>query len=56
MFSAGTSGQSQIVFDAQDELAVYDGGTIIMETNRKFRDPSAWSHIVVAFRCNTIRN
>ena len=47
MFSAGTSGQSQIVFDAQDELAVYDGGTVIMETNRKFRDPNGFYHIVV---------
>ena len=47
MFSAGTSGQSQVVFNAQDDLAVYDGATIILKTNRKFRDPSAWSHIVV---------
>ena len=30
MFSAGSSGQSQIVFDAQDELGVYDGGTVII--------------------------
>ena len=47
MFSAGSSGQSQIVFDAQDELGVYDGATVILETNRVFRDTSAFYHIVV---------
>ena len=47
MFSAGSSGQSQIVFDAQDELGVYDGGTVIMETNRLFKDINAWYHIIV---------
>ena len=47
MFSAGSSGQSQVVFTASDELAVYDGGTVILKTNRKFRDPNAWYHIVV---------
>lgn len=47
MFSAGTSSQSQIVFNAQDNLAVYDGATIILKTNRKFRDPNAFLHIVV---------
>jgi len=45
MLSANAS--SQIVFDAQDELGVYNGATVIMETNRKFRDISAWYHIVV---------
>ena len=47
MFSAGSSSQSQVVFTASDELAVYDGGTVILKTNRKFRDPNAWYHIVV---------
>ena len=47
MFSAGSSGQSQVVFTASDELAVYDGSTVILKTNRKFRDPSSFYHIVV---------
>ena len=47
MFSAGTSSQSQIVFNAQDNLAVYDGATVILKTDRKFRDTSAFYHIVV---------
>jgi len=45
MFSAGSN--SQIVFDAQDELGVYNGATVILETNRVFRDTSAFYHIVV---------
>jgi len=45
MLSANAA--SQVVFDAQDELGVYNGASVIMETNRKFRDISAWYHIVV---------
>src|SRR5210317_742946 len=35
-------------FDASDKLKISDSGTIYRETNRLFRDPSAWYHIVVA--------
>ena len=48
LFSAGSSTQGQICFDAQDNLAVYDGSTVIAETNAVYRDPSAWMHVVVA--------
>lgn len=47
IFSAGSSGQSQIVFTASDQLAVYDGSTVILKTTRVFQDTSAWYHIVV---------
>lgn len=35
-------------FDASDKLKISDSGTTFRETNRLFRDPSAWYHIVVA--------
>ena len=35
-------------FDASDKLKISDSGTIYRETNRLFRDSSAWYHIVVA--------
>jgi len=47
LFSAGSSNQSQVVFNASDQLAVYDGATVILKTNAKFRDTNAWYHIVV---------
>ena len=48
LFSAGSSTQGQICFDAQDNLAVYDGSTVIAETTAVYRDPTAWMHVVVA--------
>ena len=48
LFSAGSSTQGQICFDAQDNLAVYDGATVIAETTAVYRDPTAWMHVVVA--------
>jgi len=36
-------------FQADDSLRVGDSGTVFRETGRKFRDVSAWYHIVVAF-------
>ena len=35
-------------FDVSNKLKISDSGTIYRETNRLFRDPSAWYHIVVA--------
>ena len=35
-------------FDSNDKLNVNDSGTAFRITNRVFRDPSAWYHIVVA--------
>jgi len=48
IFGAGTI---YMMFDAEDEFrfVMYDGTTYTLETNRKFRDTSAWYHIVVAF-------
>ena len=48
LFSAGSSTQGQICFDAQDNLAVYDGATVIAETTAVYGDPTAWMHVVVA--------
>ena len=44
---------SQILFEGDDyfNVAFYSSGAALeghLETNRKFRDPSAWYHIVVA--------
>ena len=48
IFGAGTI---YMMFDAEDEFrfVMYNGTTYTLETNRKFRDTSAWYHIVVAF-------
>jgi hypothetical protein len=54
--SAGESGVSQlsqIIFEGDDYLNVsfYSSGSVLeghLETNRKFRDPAAWYHIVIA--------
>ena len=44
---------SQIIFEGDDYLnvAFYSSGSVLeghLETNRKFRDPAAWYHIVIA--------
>ena len=44
---------SQIIFEGDDYLnvAFYSSGSVLeghLETNRKFRDPTAWYHIVIA--------
>ena len=47
----GTSGNTaylDIIFTAADELAVSSYATLYRKTNRLFRDPSAWYHLVVA--------
>ena len=47
----GTSGNTaylDIIFTADDQLAVSSYATLYRKTTRLFRDPSAWYHIVVA--------
>ena len=49
LFSAGnTSTEAAFRFNADDTLQVRDGGGGELQANGKFRDPSAWYHIVVA--------
>ena len=47
--SGGNSGTvGQIVFSASDQLNIYNGASVIATTNAKFRDTSAWYHIVIS--------
>ena len=45
--NAGASAGSYLYFSS-DILVWYDNGTVILSTNRKFRDFSSWYHIVLA--------
>ena len=47
LWSNGGSPQGQMSILAGDDLIVYDGSTTVINTNRKFRDVSAWYHIVL---------
>ena len=55
IFSSSTDGSNEcfIWFDTDDELFVKENTSnstdFEIRTNRKFRDPSAWYHIVVAY-------
>ena len=49
LFSAGPSSYGRLIFDTSDTFAVYDGATLVIETTRVFRDPSAWMHLVLAY-------
>jgi len=49
MFNAGSSANNQIRFDSDDTINFYQwnsGYTARLSTNQKFRDVSAWYHIV----------
>ena len=47
--SGGNSGTvGQIVFSVSDQLNIYNGASVIATTNAKFRDTSAWYHIVIS--------
>ena len=49
MFNAGSSSNTQIRFDSDDTINFYQynsGYTARLATNQKFRDPTAWLHIV----------
>ena len=47
--SGGNTGTvGQIVFSASDQLNIYNGASVIATTNAKFRDTSAWYHIVIS--------
>ena len=48
LWSNGGSPQGQMSILAGDDLIVYDGSTTVINTNRLFRDPGAWYHIVLA--------
>ena len=47
--AAGTSSTYELLFSTADQLTLYNGSTTVFVTNRKFRDVSAWYHIVVAY-------
>ena len=47
LWSNGGSPQGQMSILAGDDLIVYDGSTTVINTNRKFRDVTAWYHIVL---------
>ena len=50
IFTAGASLRDFIRFEATDELRVrLSNGSADLQTTQKFRDPSAWYHIVIAF-------
>jgi hypothetical protein len=47
--SGGNTGTvGQIVFSTSDQLNIYNGASVIATTNAKFRDTSAWYHIVIS--------
>ena len=49
MFNAGSSSNTQIRFDSDDTINFYQynsGYTARLATNQKFKDPTAWLHIV----------
>ena len=48
LWSNGGSPQGQMSILAGDDLIVYDGASTVINTNRLFRDPGAWYHIVLA--------
>ena len=43
-----TTGTQDIRFTSDERILVYGESKSILNTNRKFRDPSAWYHVVVA--------
>jgi hypothetical protein len=48
IWSAGTSNVTYLTFNADDTLRLRNGsGNADLVTTQKFRDPSAWYHIVV---------
>ena len=49
-----TTGTQDIRFASNERLLVYGNSKTILNTNRLFRDPSAWYHIVVA--CDTTQS
>ena len=43
-----TTGTQDIRFTSDERILVYGESKAILNTNRRFRDPSAWYHVVVA--------
>ena len=54
--AAGTSSTYELLFSTADQLTLYNGSTTVFVTNRKFRDVSAWYHIVVAYNTGASGN
>ena len=48
MYSAGTSGTDILYWTSSDQIAVDAPALSVLVSNDRFRDPSAWYHIVMA--------
>jgi hypothetical protein len=47
--SGYSGGQGQLFLGATDAMHVYDGSSVVITTNRLFRDVGAWYHVVLEY-------